>query len=94
VANKNFDFYVRYIDPEEVQRTTPAKRLERKAGPYSATSVNRALSKFYADVADKPEGDMPAVDRKQLWLKRDFVILDVMRSPAQVGEQWPEDADD
>jgi len=90
VANRKFEFYVRYIDPEEVERTTPAKREERIAGPYPATTVQRALTQFYTDVADKPiEGEDGPIraSRNILWLKAKIVVVDVMRAKGQAGPQ-------
>lgn len=94
MANRKFEFYVRYIDPEEVERTTPAKREERVAGPYPATTVQRALSQFYADVADKTFSDTAMSvhtpvrdDRNTLWLKAKIVVVDVMRGKGQAGPQ-------
>lgn len=88
MANRKFDFYVRYIDPEEVERVTPAKREERIAGPYPATTIQRALSQFYTDVADKPiEGAGLREGRNTLWLKAKIVVVDVMRGKGQAGPQ-------
>lgn len=90
MGNRKFDFYVRYIDPEEVERTTPAKREERVAGPYPATTVQRCLSQFYSDVADKPvdgESGQERASRNILWLKAKIVVVDVMRGKGQAGPQ-------
>lgn len=94
MANRKFEFYVRYIDPEEVERTTPAKREERVAGPYPATTVQRALSQFYTDVADKPFSDATMSEhtrvrasRNILWPKAKIVVVDVMRGKGQAGPQ-------
>lgn len=83
MANKSFDFFVRFIDPEEAARTTPAKRRERVAGSYNSTSVGRALTKFFNE--QKEDNG---------WLKKDLVILDVMRSPKQVGPQMDDGEDE
>lgn len=92
MANKNFDFWVRYVDPDEADRTTPAKRRERVAGPYSATSVERALTKFYKDVCDLPDSE-PHSTHAEVWLKKDIYVLDVMRPANARGDKMPEDED-
>lgn len=86
MANKNFDFYVRFVDPDEAAANTPAKRRERTTGPYAATTVQRALSKFYAEHADLPDSE-PHSTHEQLWLKGRIVVLDVMRARGQAGPQ-------
>lgn len=92
MGNKQVDFYVRFIDPEEVQRATPAKRLECKAGPYTAGTVQQALSKFYKEYADAPGAEVRP-DRSMLWPKGKIIVLDVMRSPKQVGPQMADEED-
>lgn len=93
MGNRNYDFFVRYIDPDEAAIATPAKRRERISGCYSSTTVGRALTKFYADVADKP--DIPTrPGRTAPWLKKDIVILDVMRGKGQAGPQMIDSEDD
>lgn len=90
MGNRKFDFYVRYIDPEEVERTTPAKREERVAGPYPATTVQRAMSQFYSEYAPK-SGNVSEPNSENIlglvWAKAKIVVVDVMRGKGQAGPQ-------
>lgn len=92
MANKNFDFYVRFIDPDEAAANTPAKRRERVAGPYSATTVQRALSKFFSEYASLAPGEKNQYG--DVWLKKNVVVLDVNRARGQAGPQMPLEDED
>lgn len=82
-GNKTLDYYMAYHDPSQAE-FTPAKRRYSVWGPIQATTVGRAISKFWKEVADELE-----------WGKDDIVLIGAMPSPSDITklEDEPEEDD-
>lgn len=55
MANQSLDYTIIYYDPEEMEKT-PSQREETAQDGIQATSVDRALSKFYREFLPEIEG--------------------------------------
>lgn len=80
-GNKTLDYYMAYHDPSQ-SAFTPAKRRYSVWGPIAATTVGRAISKFWKEVMDDEQ-----------WGKDDIVLIGAMPSPNDVT-RLEDDGDD
>jgi len=70
MANQSLDYTIVYYDPEEMEKK-PQQREETAQDGILATSVDRALSKFYREF-------LPAIEGAQS--KSDVLVVAVLRT--------------
>jgi|GEM_PF-4326466 hypothetical protein len=70
MANQSLDYTIIYYDPEEMEKT-PSQREQTAQAGVQATSVDRALSKFYREF-------LPAIEGAQS--KSDVLVVAALRT--------------
>lgn len=81
-GNKTLDYQVAYYGPDQL-KDTPARRYYLVAEGISATSVSRALSKFFKEILEE-EG----------WGKTDVVVVGCMPTDLPNGRVGSDDEED